>query len=290
MIQSMTGYGQFKVKRNKLSFLIEARSLNSRFLDIIIKMPEGIVQLEDKIKKLVQNRIKRGRINLTINGERNSSNEVQVDVAKAKRYLAIFKMLKNKLKIPGEINLNFLLNFPQIFNLKEKEVVLVEIWPLLKKGIEKALDSLISSRLKEGNNIHQNLLKHITIISNSLKKIDEQIPLTVKYHKEKLERTLKEFLPELNLNHPRLVEELTLFATRVDISEEISRLKSHLQVFADTLNKIGPAGRRFEFIIQEMGREINTLSAKADDFLISSEAIIIKEELEKMREQVQNIE
>jgi len=112
----------------------------------------------------------------------------------------------------------------------------------------------------------------------------------VKYHKEKLERTLKEFLPELNLNHPRLVEELTLFATRVDISEEISRLKSHLQVFADTLNKIGPAGRRFEFIIQEMGREINTLSAKADDFLISSEAIIIKEELEQMREQVQNIE
>ena len=290
MIQSMTGYGQSRVGGKGFLFLIEARSFNSRFLDIILKMPEGIAELEDKIKKLIQSKIKRGRVNLTINGEKSSSSKVQVDVASARKHLLILRMLKNKLKIPGELNLNLLLNFPQIFNVKEEERTLTEIWPLLKKGIEKTLDSLVSSRLKEGKNTQRSLIRHITIISNSLKNIEEQSPLTVKNHKEKLERTLKEFLPELNLNHPRIAEELTLFATRADITEEISRLKSHLQAFLDILNKTEPVGRRFEFTIQEMGREINTLSAKANNFPVSSEAIVIKEELEKIREQVQNIE
>jgi uncharacterized protein (TIGR00255 family) len=290
MIYSMTGYGQFSTKEKSSSFAIEVRSLNSRFLDIILKIPEGMNQFEDRIKKLIQSKIKRGRINLTINEVRNSSGRIHVDTARAKKYLSILRMLKSKLKISGEINLDLLLNFPQIFNTKDEERALTEIWLSLKKGIEKALDSLVSSRLKEGRNIHRDLVSHITLISDSLKKIEEQSPDTVQRHKEKLERILKEFLPELNLNHPRLIEELTLFSAKVDISEEVSRLKSHLQAFLDILGKSEPVGRRFEFVIQEMGREINTLSAKADNFLVSSEAITIKEELEKMREQVQNIE
>lgn len=290
MIQSMTGYGQARIKGKGRSFLIEARSLNNRFLDVVLKIPEGINQLEDKIKKFIQSRIKRGRVNLSINEEKTLSAEIQVDLGRARKYFASLKMLKHKLKIPGELNMNFLLNFPQIFNLKGEDRALTEIWPLLKRGIEKALDSLVSSRLKEGKNIHKGLTKHIAIISSSLRKIEEQTPLAVKHYKEKLERILKEFLPELNLNHPRLVEELTIFATKVDVTEEISRLKSHVQGFLAILSKNEPVGRRFEFIIQEMGREINTLSAKADHFSISSEAIVIKEELEKIREQVQNIE
>ena len=290
MIQSMTGYGQFRLREKGFLFLLEVRSLNSRFLDLTLKIPDGIDRLEDKIKKLVQSKIRRGRISLTINEERSSSGKVRVDFTRARKYLANLRMLKEKLKMPGELNLNLLLNFPQIFSLKEEGKTLTEIWPLLKKGIEKTLGSLVASRLKEGKDIKQDLVKHSAIISNALKKIEGQAPLTVQHHKEKLERTLKEFLPELNLNHPRLVEELTLFATRVDVTEEVSRLKSHLQALAGILDEAGVVGRRLEFIIQEMGREANTLSAKANDFSISSEAIVIKEELEKMREQVQNIE
>jgi len=286
----MTGYGQCRIKGSGFSFFIEARSLNSKFLDIIVKMPEGIIHLEDRVKNLIQNKIERGRINLTINEEKNLSEQIHLDLGRARRYLAILRMLKNKLKIPGELNLELLLNFPQIVGLKEEKKQVAEIWPLLKRGIEKTLDSLIHSRLKEGRSIYCNLIRHATIISNSLKKIEEQTPDIVKAHKAKLEHTLREFLPELNLNHPRLVEELTLFATRVDITEEMARLKAHLKTFLNTIEKTGSVGRRLDFIIQEMGREINTLSSKANSFAISSESIVIKEELEKLREQIQNIE
>lgn len=290
MIQSMTGYGESKVKESGFSFSIEARSLNSRFLDIILKIPEGIAVLEDKIKEIIKNKIKRGRVTLTISEDSKNLGEAQIDITNAKECLRMVKTLKNKLKIPGVLDLNLLLSFPQIFKPKEKKIGLTKIWSSLKKGIEKTLDSLIVSRTEEGKVIHKNFLRHINVISDSLRKIGEQVPQTVKLHKEKLEKILKEFLPELNLNHPRLVEELTIFATRVDITEELSRLKGHLQSFQNTLEKPESIGRRLDFILQEMGREINTLSAKASDFLVSSEAIIIKEELEKMREQIQNVE
>lgn len=290
MIHSMTGYGQFRIEGGDILFLIEARSLNNRFLDIVIKMPETIVQLEDKIKEIVKSRLKRGRVNITISEERSFSQGFKIDITRARRYISIFKQFKNRLKIPGELDLNFLLNFPQIFNLREERKSLNEIWPLIKKGAERALDSLVEARIKEGRNIQKSFVSSADVISKSLKKIEDQAPDRVKHQKEKLERMLKEFLPDLNLNNPRLTEELTLFAIKVDITEEISRLKSHLQAFFEIFDRAEPVGRRFEFIIQEMGREINTLSAKSDDFLMSSHAIVIKEELEKIKEQVLNIE
>lgn len=290
MIKSMTGYGHSRIKWKDLSFFIEIRSFNSRFLDIVLKTPGGIAGMDDRIKKLVKEGAKRGHVNLTIKAEGEGAEEVEIDIVRVRKYLAALRTLKARLEIPGEINLDLLMGLPQVLKFEEKKDVSAKLWPFLKKGINEAMDSLIKSRLNEGKGIYQDFLKRLSNISNSLKGIEEKAPLAVKKQKEKLERNLKEFLPELNLSHPRVAEELTLFATRVDITEEVTRLKSHLEYFRETLEGNGPVGRRLDFIVQEMNREVNTLPSKADSFPVSSLSIVIKEELEKVREQIQNVE
>ena len=290
MIKSMTGYGYSRIKYKNYSFFIEMRSVNSRYLDIILKMPERISDMEDKVKKILKDTIKRGHINFTIKDEGEETEEFEVDMVKIKNYSQALKDIKNKFKIAGELNLDLITRLPQVFKLKEKNNIIIKLWPVLQNGIEQVIDLLNKSRLNEGKNIYQDFIKRLASISTALKRIEEKAPLAVKAQKEKLERNLKEFLPDLNLNHPRVVEELTLFASRVDISEEISRLKSHLEYFRKTLESETSIGKKLDFIVQEMNRETNTLSSKADSFLVSSQAIIIKEEIEKMREQVQNVE
>lgn len=290
MIKSMTGYGHSRIKWKDLSFFVEIRSINSRFLDINLKTPEMFSDLEDKIKKLVKDTVKRGHVNLRIKEEGSQPEDIEVDVARAKKYLKILKTLKTELKLTGEVGLDLLMGLPQVLRFREREDISAKLWPSLKEGISNAMEALTKSRLNEGESMHKDFMKHLSIVSGCLKDIEKEAPLTVKMQKEKLERNLKEFLPEMDLNHPRVAEELTLFATRVDITEEITRLKSHLDYFVQTLEGEASVGRRLDFIVQEMNREANTLASKSNNFPISSQGIIIKEEIEKMREQIQNVE
>ncbi len=286
----MTGYGYCRTGKEGVSFFIEIKSLNSKFLDIFLKLPEGMTFLEDRIKEVIQQKFDRGRISLSIIEEQYSGKVLSVDIAQARKYHNAFKKLKEKLDISGEIDIGLFRDIPHIFRTGKEGYSLSVIWPALKKGIEKAVLMLEVSRNKEGRKIQRALAKHAAGISAAVLKIEEHAPEAVKFHKEKLEHTLKEFLPELNLNSPRLVEELTLFASRVDISEEMMRLKAHLQSFLGTLELSGSVGRRLDFIAQEMSREINTLSSKANSYAVSSQSVLVKEELEKIREQVQNVE
>jgi len=290
MLQSMTGYGYCRTGKEGTSFFIEMKSLNSKFLDIFIKLPEGITFLEDRIKDVIQKKFDRGRISLSIAEEQYRSKDLSVDMAQARKYYNAYKKLKEKFKISGGIDIGLFRDIPHIFKTGKEGYSAAVIWPALKKGIEKTLRMLKVSRSREGRKIQRALSKHAAGISAAVLKIEEHSPEAVKFHKEKLEHTLKEFLPELNLNSPRLVEELTLFATRVDISEEIMRLKAHLQSFLGTLELSGPVGRRLDFIAQEMSREVNTLSSKANSYSVSSQSVLVKEELEKIREQVLNVE
>ena len=292
MIKSMTGYGSSKAKYGNYTFSMEIRSVNSRYLDISLKIPERFMEMEENIKKILKGSLSRGHVNFSIKDEGLEDEEFEVDTVKIKKYTDALKAIKNKFKIEGELNLDLITRLPQVFRSKEKNSITAKIWPVLKNGIADAADSLNKSRLNEGRNIYKDFTKRLTSIINAVKKIEEKAPLAVKLQKEKLERNLKEFLPDLNLNlnHPRIAEELTMFATKVDINEEISRLKSHIEYFRNTLESDASIGKKLDFIVQEMNREINTLSSKADSFEVSSQAIVIKEEIEKIREQVQNVE
>lgn len=289
-MQSMTGYAEMPFKLKQDLFNVEIRSLNSRFFDLIIKLPEELYPFEDDIKKLIQSKIKRGRINFSINCSRKMQDDAVIDIQAAKKYVKALKDVKKTLKISGDVNLSMLLELPQVFNTKKENKFTRDIWPLFKVNIEKAVDLLVSARKKEGKDISASLLKHLSSIETSTKNIEKKLPTVVKLQKEKLEKILKEFVPDIDLNNMRLAEELTLFASKCDVSEEMSRLESHLKNFKEIIRRDGPTGKTFEFIIQELTRETNTTGAKADNFEISKEIISIKEELEKIREQVQNIE
>lgn len=290
MIHSMTGYGSSKAKKGNLFFSIEAKSLNSKFLDIYLKMPEGMDEVEDRIKAMMQEKLERGRVSLVITEETDMPGELEADVAQAKKYYAAIRKIKSSLKIPGNPSLDLIMGLPQVLKTVRNKYTVSAVWPVLSKGIAAALDSLIAARKKEGATTYKILVRHADAIQSSIFKIEEIAPQAVKFYKEKLERTLSEFVPELNLSNPRLAEELTLFASKVDFSEEVTRLKLHLNSFRETLEKTGSVGRRLDFMVQEMSREINTLSSKANSFPVSSQSVLVKEELEKMREQVQNVE
>jgi len=289
-MQSMTGYAEMSFKLKEDLYNIEIRSLNSRFFDVIIKLPEELYFFEDDIKKIIQSKIKRGRINFSINCGKKMQDDTVIDIKTAKKYIKALKNVKKILKIPGDINLDMILNLPQILNIKKENKVSRDVWPSFNVNITKAVDLLVVSRNKEGKDISACLLKYLGSIETSIRNIKKKLPLVVKLQKEKLEKILKEFIPDIDLDNVRLAEELTLFASKCDVSEETSRLESHLRNFKEMVNKQGPIGKTFEFIVQEMNRETNTTGAKADNFEIAKEIISIKEELEKIREQIQNIE
>lgn len=294
MIQSMTGYGRNESVLNGRKYIVEIKSLNHRYLEISIRLPNALSPLELDIKKKIGERCTRGRLEVSIKmeAEGGSVNEgkYELNLPLIRNYYMLLTELRQELNLEDNISLNMMAAFRDAFVLKESGPDLSMIWEELKSGLDKAVDALVAMRKKEGENIYCDLVSRIELIMKSVNFIEFRAPQVVLEYQKRLADRVKELTAGLVIDDLRLSQEVAIMAEKSDITEEIVRLKSHTLQFGDLVKSIDPAGRNIDFLIQEMIREINTIGSKSSDAEISRKVIEIKGELARIREQVQNIE
>lgn len=293
MIKSMTGFGRGESTDGIHNFNIEIKTVNHRYNDMVLKIPKHLSYLEEKIKRRIKNRISRGRVEVYINLEyiSQSAMEVKVDIPLAKAYKSGLELILEELNLKDEIKLSHIMSLSEIIKTERKELDEDITWDCLKTALDKALEKVIDMREKEGVILKRDMEYQVEKIKKMVKEIEKRSPLVVEEYKEKLKERIRELLDdEYNLDEERLNNEIAFFADKSDINEEIVRLNSHINQFLQTLENGESIGRKLDFIIQEMNREINTIGSKASDLVIGNYVIDIKSELEKMREQAQNVE
>jgi len=293
VIRSMTGYGRKEVGEADARFVIEIRSLNNRYLDLQVKTPRSLIYLEPRVKKAVQERFSRGRFDASItrNGERARTGTLQVDEALAAQFIGALKDLKSRFGLSGEVDLSLVAGLQDLITVTEVKEDPEAIWQVLSPGLTQALDELDRMRVEEGMTLAEDIGGRIGNIEGLVRTIRVKAPATVEHARKRMEDTLARLLNE-QPDPVRLAQEIAILAERTDVTEELTRLGSHIGQFRSLLGDSGreAVGRKLDFMIQEMGREVNTIGSKAMDAQISLEVVNLKAELEKIREQVQNIE
>lgn len=293
MLRSMTGFGKAFAESNLGRVKIEIKSLNYKFFEVVNRLPPNLAIFEDSIREYLQRRISRGRLNLFLNYDsgRTTENELYIDKEVGKRYYKMILSLKRSLGLGGQINIEQIISLPGVIAYRPKGGSAEKLWPLIRKALAAACSDLIRSKTREGRMLKKGLQHLVESIQSSLEKITVRAPTVVREYKKRLLRNVKDLTGSRAVFNPaRIEEEAAIFARNCDISEEIHRLSSHISGFKKVLADHGEIGRRLDFIAQEMYREINTIGAKANDFSISKEGIKIKSLIEKIREQVQNVE
>lgn len=292
MIMSMTGYGRSEVQIDGKTLITEIRSVNHRFLEVIMKLPAGWLALEDSIRKQVKKWLRRGRVDLIVSLEGDSDHEQQLQFnwKLLEHYLQIQKKLEQDYGIHSELRMGDLLARDELWSFDESEQDLDQLTPHLLQSIQEACQQLVQMRQQEGEIIADDLMKRCQKLKEILSNIHSRAPQVSASYRKRLEERLAELFAGEKLDQDRLLMEVAIFADRVDITEECVRLSSHIKQFEDALGSTDPVGRRLDFLLQEMNREINTIGSKANDQMISSWVVQSKSELEKMKEQVQNIE
>jgi uncharacterized protein (TIGR00255 family) len=288
----MTGYGRDEVVHAGRKFSVELNSVNRKQSDIVINLPRDLGELEPRIRQTINENISRGRTNATIalHSSPNGARNLALDTELARSYHEAMRALQKELNAPGEITISTILQAPGVMRLPEQALNAEEAWPAIDRALRGALSDLIKMREREGKHLAKDLIHRLKAIRRKLKEIHAFHPDVVKrYRAVLLDRIQKAGLP-IASDDERLLKEISFFADRADVSEELTRLESHLGQFAHHLRSKEPVGRTLEFITQEMFRELNTLGAKANDAPISQRVIACKAELEKIREQAQNLE
>jgi uncharacterized protein (TIGR00255 family) len=288
----MTGYGVGKIKRGDQECLVEIKTLNNKYCDIMIKNSMQSLEIEQKIEKLIKEKIFRGKVNVLIKVESYNSKEEKVILNESlfNSYCEALKILKEKYKFKDEINIDSIIKFKDIFQVVKEEEETGKMWPLIEEAVNKALDSLLEMREREGKILINDIKKRIKKIIKLMDKIEKYSKLSLQEYKGNFLSKLKELTNGLNVDEGRIELEAAIFAGKSDITEEIIRTKSHLIQFNDLLNSKESAGRKMDFIIQEINRETNTIGSKNNNLKITSLVILVKSELEKIREQARNIE
>ncbi|NMA95615.1 MAG: YicC family protein [Clostridiales bacterium] len=293
MIMSMTGYGSGQAKDNEREITIEIKTLNHRYLDPHIRLPKNIAFIEQEMRNIIKERLYRGRVDVYIEYVNfdDSMYRVELNRPLLKNYMRKFDILKNDFNIENDITATALLAIPDMFilhrNAEDEELIM----ELARYAMDKAISSVRSMRAKEGKKLKEDILKRAYYIREMVDGLRLKTAVVVEEYKERLKLRLEEIIPagsELDIN--RLNMEVVYFADRSNITEEIIRLDSHIDQLEDTLNMDGSIGRKLDFLMQEMGRESNTIGAKSSDTEITSIVVELKSEIEKIREQVQNIE
>lgn len=292
MIKSMTGYGRGEWSEEAKRVEVEIKSFNHRYCDVQVHLPRRLNCFEGQVRQLVKQRVSRGRIEVSVQIDDASLVEqrLEVDLDLAKDYLLGLRALQEKLNLPGEINLETFVNFREIFTRREVEPNLEKEWSILQAAVEGALISLDKMRQEEGVLLAQDFHQRLQTIAELVRHIEERAPLALKAYQQRLRQRVQEFCPGEQIDEARLAQEVAYLAERSDISEELVRMRSHLHQFREMLGRSEPMGRKLEFILQEINREANTIAAKASDAETAQLIVEIKSELEKMREQVQNVE
>ena len=288
----MTGYGRGETDHGGTKFSVELNSVNRKQSDIVINLPRDLGELEPRIRQTINESISRGRTTATIslhtgaNGTRNLALNTEL----ARSYQEAMRALQKDLNAPGEITISTILQAPGVMRFPEEAQDAEEAWPAVESALQAALADLIKMREREGKHLAKDLIRRLKAIRKKLKEVRALHPDVVKrYRAALLDRIAKAGLP-IPAEDERVLKEITFFADRADVSEELTRLESHLAQFAHHLRSKEPVGRTLEFITQEIFRELNTLGAKANDASISQHVIACKADLEKIREQVQNLE
>ncbi|MDB6146360.1 MAG: YicC family protein [Spartobacteria bacterium] len=288
----MTGYGRAESDYQGAKFSVELNSVNRKQSDIVINLPRDLGELEPRIRQTINESISRGRTNVVVilhNGP-NGSRQLALDTELARSYHEAMRALQKELSAPGEITIGTILQAPGVMRQPEETIAPEEAWPSVDRALRAALADLIKMREREGKHLAKDLIHRLKAMRKNLKEIRALHPDVVKKYRTALvDRLQKAGLP-IAMDDERLLKEISFFADRADISEELTRLESHLAQFAHHLRKNEPVGRTLEFITQEIFRELNTLGAKANDAAISQRVVACKAELEKIREQIQNLE
>jgi len=271
----------------------EIKGVNHRYFDPHIRMPRRYTILEDKVKEEIKQYVHRGRLEISINIEKTaeSTRNIKVDKGLAMAYHRSLKDLAENLNIPADFKLIDIFRLPDVYSLEDAEENLELTWQALEKSLMQAIDGLLEMRTREGQNLLTDLLLRTDFILNEVKKLELRSPLLTQEYQEKLRNRIREMIAQETVDESRIIQEVAIFADRVSITEEIVRLQSHVKQFNEVLNNGDEAvGRKSDFLVQEMFREINTVAAKANDIEMGQIVISVKAELEKIREQLQNIE
>jgi uncharacterized protein (TIGR00255 family) len=290
-MQSMTGYGRAQASTEEVAVVVEIQAVNKRQAEVILNLPDSLSPWEPEIRSIVDRTIGRGRITVNFNLEFTSPQvEPVLNRPLAKSYLAAFKALQSELRVNGEITMDTLLRSPGVIEQPATKQLSPKTRTPLLTALQAALDQLLAMRAKEGANLKRDLTRRIKSIRNCLQKVKRLRPRASERYRTNLHARIRKSGIDIPLDDDRLAKEVAFFSERSDFSEEITRLDSHLGQLVDTLEKKEPIGRTLEFLCQEIGRELNTLSAKANDAEISQLVVQAKSELEKVREQIQNVE
>jgi len=292
MLRSMTGFGASDLATAAGRYTVEARSLNHRFLEIIVRLPRELAPLEDRIRALVQGRVLRGRVEVAIMRENYGKRlrTVRIDLDLAKAFASALNELKQALELPGSPDLAMLSALPDLIRIEEQKEDLEAAWTAIAEGLEVALSRLVAMREGEGARLASDLGQRVRRLAERADEIERRAPLVVQEHAARLTRRIEELIGMPPVDEGRLAAEVAIFADRSDIAEETTRLRSHLAQMQQMLIGDGPAGRTLEFLVQELGREANTIGSKANDVEISRAVIAVKGDLESLREQIQNLE
>lgn len=290
-MRSMTGYGQKRIEESGREIVIELKSVNHRFLDINLRMPRGLLYLEEPVRKAIAKSLHRGHVDvfLVYQNKNEGARVVSVDQGLAASYAAALSSLAKLPGIRDDRTVSLFAALPNILTVAEEEDDLSAIEKLTFKALEDALFALLEMREREAGAMFADLTTHLDILTRIISEIEARAPLVVEAYQKKLNERIEGMLGTLP-DPQRLSQEVALFADRAAIDEEIARLQSHVAQFRECLQKTEPVGRKLDFLTQEMGREINTIGSKASDLSIASFVLEAKSELEKLREQIQNIE
>ena len=292
MAYSMTGYGRGEISSACYKFTVEMRSVNHRFCDISIRIPRKFSALEDRIRQLALQKLSRGKIDIYVNcdelGERER--EVKVDMGLAAAYFEAAEALSARLNLGNDISLSALMRLPDIFQISEAEQDEGEAWEHLGQAARLALDALINMRSLEGNKLMGDISGRLGTLSSLISLIEARAPFIICDYREKLIIKINELLAPGAPDDNRIAAEIAAIADKCGIDEEITRFKSHITQAAQCCAADAPVGRKFDFILQEINREVNTIGSKANDLIVSETIVNMKSEVEKIREQIQNLE
>ena len=292
MVRSMTGFGRAKTSENGLNITVELKSVNHRYFEFTSRLPKGYMFLDEKLKSFCQQKISRGKLEAAVIIEDNSEGAaiVEVNATYADAYLAAIKRMAQRYHIKNDVKMSSLVTNPELFTVKKHTLPEDTVTAAVLKTAKEAMESFISMREAEGERLKKDVKTRTDFILERVAFVEERSPETVKAYREKLEQKIKELIGDVQVDEQRLLTETAIFADKVAVAEETVRLKSHIKQFRSLLDSDDPIGRKLDFIVQEMNREANTIGSKAQDIEIAHTVVDIKSEIEKIREQIQNIE
>ncbi|AQX53990.1 YicC/YloC family endoribonuclease [Priestia flexa] len=291
MIRSMTGFGRGRADNEVQAVTVEMKSVNHRFCEITVRMPRQLMEIEDKIKKIIQTYIKRGRVEVfvTISGEGLAKKTLQTDWELLGEYMKAFQEISERHQLSKSVEIQDILHMPDVMTTSEEEVDQTSIHQLVFTAVEQAVGQLLTMREKEGQELYQDLVQHLTNIQQLRDEVESLAPTVSEQYEDRLRKRLTDYL-EGTIDEQRVLAEVAIFAEKADVNEELTRIHSHLTQFFQTIDTTDVIGRKLDFLVQELNREMNTIGAKANNGKIAQCVIDMKTQLERLKEQVQNIE